>query len=69
MRFRKARGKKPAVVTLTELDIVEACYQSLMSQGHKLNDRSIMVHRYPSKDKSGKKRRGKVELQFELASQ
>jgi hypothetical protein len=36
MRFRKARGKKKAVVTMTESEIVEACHEYMKKQGFEI---------------------------------
>jgi len=38
MRFRKARGKKKAVVTMTESEIVEACNAWLAEKNIKVGD-------------------------------
>jgi hypothetical protein len=36
VRFRKAEGNQPPKVTLTQEEIVDACYEYLRSQGLKL---------------------------------
>lgn len=38
MRFRKARGKKKAVVTMTEDEVVEACSKYLTEKGVETGD-------------------------------
>ena len=66
MRFCKAKKEKPATVTIGENDIVEACYQYLISKGHDLNGRCMVCVQHRTVDKIGRKRRGKIELAFEL---
>lgn len=64
MRTRKAKGKKPAVVTLTESDILDICHQHLRDEGYDLGKRIVM--KIPLK--SEEKRRQKFEIMFEMES-
>jgi hypothetical protein len=68
MRVRKARGKKPAVVTLTEDEVVEACCRYVEKSGHSIDSRIWLAIHKGKKDKLGRKRRGKVEFVAEIHS-
>lgn len=66
MRFRKSRGKRPAQITLTENEIVEACYEFLRNKGHELGNRSLlMIPVRDKKDSLGRKRRRGIEFRVE----
>ena len=56
MRHRKARGRKPAQVTLVESEIMEACQQYLEDKGYELHSLSRLVLNF---------KRKKVEVQFD----
>jgi hypothetical protein len=58
MRTRKSRGKKPAVVTLTEAEIMQACAQFAERKGFKLAPMSYL--------KVFRGKRSKVEVVLEL---
>lgn len=67
MRFRKAAGKKKAVVTLTENEIVEACYNFVRER--KIEPGRISYLKIPIRDKvdsAGRKRRRGIEFQVEI---
>jgi hypothetical protein len=68
MRFRKARGKKPAVVTLTEDEVVEACCRYVKDRVARVGSRIWLVTHKGKKDKLGRKRKGKVEFGAEIHS-
>lgn len=63
MRTRKAQGKKPGVVTLTEKDILHICYEHLRAEGYDLGTKMLM--KVPLKTESGKRRRN-LEIEFEM---
>lgn len=63
MRTRKARGKKPGVVTLTENDILHICHEHLRAEGYDLGKRMIM--KVPYKSEPGKRRKN-LEIEFEM---
>lgn len=67
MRFRKAVKKESAKVTLTEDEIVHACYDFVRKQG--LNPGKICYLKIPKKqtvDAAGRKRRRRLEFMVDL---
>jgi len=62
MRTRKAKGKKPGIVTLTEGDILHICHEYLRQQGYDIGQRMVMKIPLKSEDK----RRQKLEIMFEM---
>lgn len=64
MRIRKARGKNPAVVTLTESDILDICHNHLRAEGYDLGKSIVM--KIPLK--TADKKRQKLEIMFEMES-
>lgn len=62
MRIRKAKGKKPAVVTLTESDILDICHKHLKFEGYDIGKHIVM--RIPLK--IADKKRQKLEIMFEM---
>jgi hypothetical protein len=62
MRTRKAKGKKPAVITLTESDILDICHKHLKAEGYDIGKRIMM--RIPLK--TAEKKRQKLEIMFEM---
>lgn len=74
VRFKKAKGKKKAQVTLTEHDLIEAGYLYLESKGFKTGGMCFLrIPTRPSEpeyDKRGRKKpRKRVELTVELANE
>jgi hypothetical protein len=63
MRTRKARGKKPGVLTLTESDILTICHDHLRAEGYDLG--SSMIMKIPLKTEPGKRRRN-FEIEFAM---
>jgi dihydroneopterin aldolase len=66
VRFRKAKGKKPGQVTMSDGEIMDCCYQWLRSKGYNLAERSVMVIANSTTDKAGRRRHAKVEVRFDL---
>lgn len=62
MRFRKKRGKRKAAVTLTESDIVDACWEYLRKRGVEPGD--LCWLKVSLKEEKPKK--GRVEFVAEL---
>lgn len=63
MRTRKARGKKPGVLTLTEKDILDICHDHLRAEGYDIGTKMMM--KIPLKTEPGKRRRN-LEIEFEM---
>ena len=68
MRFKKARGKVKGSVSLTENEIVLACYEYVRRQGTEPGDTSYL--KIPNdrnkKDSLGRKRRSGIEFMVEI---
>lgn len=66
MRQRKAKGKNPAVITLTEEDICRICREHVESLGCELGKR--MIIQVPYAALPGVKRRKKLEIAIDVKS-
>lgn len=66
MRFRKAKNKNKAVLTMTENEMIEACMDSLKKKGYSGGVCRLLIPLVDKVDKLGRKRRRGIELQVEL---
>lgn len=66
IRVRKARGKRPAAVTLTEDEIVHICIEHVRELGYEV-DNSIIL-KVPFAPTEGKKRKQKLEISVNIKS-
>lgn len=67
MRFRKSKGNKKAVLTMTENEIVDACIFYLKSKKYFTSNKcSLSIPLKDNIDRLGRKRRRGVEFHVEL---
>lgn len=67
MRFRKAKNKKKAILTMTENEMIEACMASIKEKGYSAGGVCrLLIPLVDKVDKLGRKRRRGIELQVEL---
>lgn len=67
MRIRKGKGKKKDRLTLTETEIVRACYHFLNKKGYKLSNTSYLsIPKRDRVDSLGRKIAQGVEFQVDI---
>jgi hypothetical protein len=67
MRLRKGKGKKKDRLTLTETEIVQACYDFLRKKGYELANTSYLsIPKRDRVDSLGRKIRQGIEFQVDL---
>jgi hypothetical protein len=70
MRFRKGRGKVKDRISLTENEIVEACYRYVKDKGYNLGDISYLVipNTGTKLDSLGRKMKRGIEFRVDIES-
>ena len=67
MRFKKGRGKAKDRVSLSELEIVQACHEFLERNGYTLSNTSYLkIPTHDRVDSLGRKIRRGIEFQVEV---